>query len=151
LQATEFYPEENEIDRLAGIYFMMHTKAKFHLSNGLRLKFDNYILIEDLYPVVWSNKAVQTYIAKIQEDRMMETVRKRFGLLGQYKLLLLKGYFTEKFKTENLEGYTYENDLTSLDEFSASIANTTDLKGINVTIPYKEAIMLHLDSLSKKE
>jgi hypothetical protein len=86
LQATEFYPEENEIEyRLAGIYFMMQdtTKAKFHLSNGLRLKFDNYILIEDLYPVVWSNKAVQTYIAKIQEDRMMETVRKRFGLLGR--------------------------------------------------------------------
>jgi tetratricopeptide (TPR) repeat protein len=40
LQATEFYPEENEIEyRLAGIYFMMQdtTKAKFHLSNGLRL------------------------------------------------------------------------------------------------------------------
>jgi hypothetical protein len=42
-------------------------KAKFHLSNGLRLKFDNYILIEDLYPVVWSNKAVQTYIAKYKK------------------------------------------------------------------------------------
>jgi tetratricopeptide (TPR) repeat protein len=70
LQATEFYPEENEIEyRLAGIYFMMQdtTKAKFHLSNGLRLKFDNYILIEDLYPVVWSNKAVQTYIAKYKK------------------------------------------------------------------------------------
>jgi tetratricopeptide (TPR) repeat protein len=69
-QATEFYPEENEIEyRLAGIYFMMQdtTKAKFHLSNGLRLKFDNYILIEDLYPVVWSNKAVQTYIAKYKK------------------------------------------------------------------------------------
>jgi tetratricopeptide (TPR) repeat protein len=68
LQATEFYPEENEIEyRLAGIYFMMQdtTKAKFHLSNGLRLKFDN--LIEDLYPVVWSNKAVQTYIAKYKK------------------------------------------------------------------------------------
>jgi shikimate dehydrogenase len=82
----------------------------------------------------------------------METVRKRFGLLGRnISYSFSKGYFTEKFKTENLEGYTYENfDLTSLDEFSASIANTTDLKGINVTIPYKEAIMLHLDSLSKK-
>ena len=70
LQATEFYPEENEVEyRLAGIYFMMQdtTKAKFHLSNGLRLKFDNYILIEDLFPVVWTNKAVQTYIAKYKK------------------------------------------------------------------------------------
>jgi shikimate dehydrogenase len=80
----------------------------------------------------------------------METVRKRFGLLGRNISYSSKGYFTEKFKTENLEGYTYENfDLTSLDEFSASIANTTDLKGINVTIPYKEAIMLHLIRCSK--
>jgi tetratricopeptide (TPR) repeat protein len=70
LQATEFYPEENEIEyRLAGIYFMIQdsTKAKFHLSNGLRLNFDNYILIEDLFPVVWSKKAVQTYIAKYKK------------------------------------------------------------------------------------
>jgi tetratricopeptide (TPR) repeat protein len=70
LQATEFYPEENEIEyRLAGIYFMMQdtTKAKFHLSNGLRLKFENYILIEDLFPVVWTNKAVQSYIAKYKK------------------------------------------------------------------------------------
>ena len=44
LQASEFYPEENEVEyRLAGLYFMIQdtTKAKFHLSNGLRLKFDN--------------------------------------------------------------------------------------------------------------
>lgn len=70
LQATEFYPEENVIEyRLAGIYFMIQdtTKAKFHLSNGLRLNFDNYILIEDLFPVVWSKKAVQTYIAKYKK------------------------------------------------------------------------------------
>jgi hypothetical protein len=40
LQATEFYPEENEIEyRLAGIYFMIQdtTKAKFHLSNGFEI------------------------------------------------------------------------------------------------------------------
>ncbi|UQD57373.1 tetratricopeptide repeat protein [Flavobacterium sp. K5-23] len=67
LQATEYYPEENEIEyRLAGLYFMLqdNTKAKFHLSNAMRLNFDNYILLEDLYPVVWSRKMVQNYIAK---------------------------------------------------------------------------------------
>jgi tetratricopeptide (TPR) repeat protein len=67
LQATEYFPEENEIEyRLAGLYFMIQdkTKAKFHLSNGLRLNFDNYIIIEDLFPMIWEEKTVQNYIAK---------------------------------------------------------------------------------------
>lgn len=67
LQATEYFPEENEIEyRLAGLYFMVQdsTKAKFHLSNGLRLNFDNYILIEELFPMIWEEKTVQNYIAK---------------------------------------------------------------------------------------
>jgi tetratricopeptide (TPR) repeat protein len=67
LQASEYYPEENEVEyRLAGLYFMIqdNTKAKFHLSNGLRLNFDNYILIEDLFPVVWTKKMVRNYIEK---------------------------------------------------------------------------------------
>jgi tetratricopeptide (TPR) repeat protein len=67
LQATDYFPEENEIEyRLAGLYFMIQdaTKAKFHLSNGLRLNFDNYIIIEDLFPMIWEEKTVQNYIAK---------------------------------------------------------------------------------------
>ena len=67
LQASEYFPEENEVEyRLAGLYFMTqdNTKAKFHLSNAMRLNFDNYILIEDLFPVVWAKKMVQNYIAK---------------------------------------------------------------------------------------
>jgi hypothetical protein len=39
-----------------------NTKAKFHLSNGLRLNFDNYIILED---ILWfGKKMVQNYIAK---------------------------------------------------------------------------------------
>ena len=67
LQASEYFPEENEIEyRLAGLYFMIQDtiKGKFHLSNALRLNFDNYILLEDLFPVVWARKMVQNYIAK---------------------------------------------------------------------------------------
>jgi tetratricopeptide (TPR) repeat protein len=70
LQATEYFPEENEIEyRLAGLYFMVQNniKAKFHLSNALRLNFDNYIILEDLFPVVWSRKMVQNYIAKFKK------------------------------------------------------------------------------------
>jgi tetratricopeptide (TPR) repeat protein len=51
LQATEFYPEENEIEyRLAGIYFMIQDTTKLNFIWAMaRLNFDNYILIEDLF------------------------------------------------------------------------------------------------------
>ncbi|WP_348798935.1 tetratricopeptide repeat protein [Flavobacterium adhaerens] len=67
LQASEYFPEENEVEyRLAGLYFMLsdNIKAKFHLSNALRLKPENYILLEDLFPVVWAKKMVRNYIDK---------------------------------------------------------------------------------------
>ena len=67
LQASEYFPEENEVEyRLAGLYFMLtqNTKAKFHLSNALRLNFDNHIILEDLFPAVWTKKMVQNYIAR---------------------------------------------------------------------------------------
>jgi tetratricopeptide (TPR) repeat protein len=67
LQASEYFPEENEVEyRLAGLYFMLsdNTKAKFHLSNALRLNTENVILLEELFPVVWEKKMVQNYIDK---------------------------------------------------------------------------------------
>jgi tetratricopeptide (TPR) repeat protein len=67
LQATTYFPEENEVEyRLAGLYFMIqeNNKAKFHLSNAMRLNIANYTLIEDLFPVVWTRKMVQNYIEK---------------------------------------------------------------------------------------
>ena len=83
---------------------------------------------------------------------MIESLKKRFGLLGRnISYSFSRGYFTEKFKNENLEGCTYENfDLQDISEFSEIIAHIAEIKGINVTIPYKEEVMPYLDSLSKK-
>ncbi len=70
LQSAEYFPEEFEVEyRLAGLYFMNHEdkKAKFHLSNGLRLNFNNHTLLEDLFPVVWSRKMVQNAINKYKK------------------------------------------------------------------------------------
>ena len=67
LQASEYFPEENEIEyRLAGLYFITQdtTKAKFHLSNGLRLNYDQYIILKELFPTVWTRKMMQNFIAK---------------------------------------------------------------------------------------
>jgi shikimate dehydrogenase len=77
---------------------------------------------------------------------------KRFGLLGRnINYSFSRGYFTEKFKNENIEGCSYENfDIPEITEFSKIIENNSDIFGINVTIPYKEQVMPYLDKLSKK-
>ena len=83
---------------------------------------------------------------------MIETEQKRFGLLGRnINYSFSKGYFTDKFNKENFEGCSYENfDIPEIDFFTELIKNNPDLKGLNVTIPYKETVIPFLDKLSKK-
>ncbi|TDE51086.1 shikimate dehydrogenase family protein [Flavobacterium sp. GT3P67] len=83
---------------------------------------------------------------------MVDIVRKRFGLLGRnINYSFSKGYFTDKFNSENFAGCTYENfDIPEITAFPEVIKNTSDLKGMNVTIPYKETVIPFLDKLSKK-
>lgn len=83
---------------------------------------------------------------------MLETIKKRFGLLGRnINYSFSRGYFTEKFKNENIEGCSYENfDIPEITEFSKIIENNSNIYGINVTIPYKEQVIPYLDKLSKK-
>ncbi len=83
---------------------------------------------------------------------MIDIVRKRFGLLGRnINYSFSKGYFTDKFNNENFEGCTYENfDVQEITSFPEIIKNTPNLKGLNVTIPYKETVIPFLDKLSKK-
>jgi shikimate dehydrogenase len=82
---------------------------------------------------------------------MIDIVRKRFGLLGRnINYSFSKGYFTDKFNNENFTGCTYENfDIPEISAFPEIIKNTSDLKGLNVTIPYKETVIPFLDKLSK--
>ncbi len=83
---------------------------------------------------------------------MLDTIRKRFGLLGRnISYSFSKGYFTDKFSNETFDGCTYENfDVPEINAFTEIIKNTPDLKGLNVTIPYKETVIPYLDKLSKK-
>ena len=83
---------------------------------------------------------------------MTQPIKKRFGLLGRnINYSFSKGYFAEKFEKEKLIGYTYENfDIPTIESFLDVIKNNDHLCGMNVTIPYKEAVMPFLDKLSKK-
>jgi shikimate dehydrogenase len=79
-----------------------------------------------------------------------ESVQYSFGLIGkQISYSFSRGYFAEKFKKLNLDHHVYENfDLAAITEFPNLLAQRPDLKGLNVTIPYKEAIIPYLVDLS---
>jgi shikimate dehydrogenase len=73
---------------------------------------------------------------------------KRFGLIGKtLKHSFSKTYFEKKFAEQGINGCSYENfELQSIDEFPDIIANTPGLRGLNVTIPYKEEVLRFLNS-----
>lgn len=77
---------------------------------------------------------------------------KIYGLVGKnIGYSFSKKYFTERFQNTNALDCRYENfDLESITEFPNLIQKQPDLAGLNVTIPYKEAIIPYLDGLSKK-
>jgi len=75
-----------------------------------------------------------------------------FGLIGKdISYSFSKQYFTDKFNTLKLKGYTYRNfDIQQIKEFQEKIIKTKNLKGLNVTIPYKEEIIEFLDELDSE-
>jgi shikimate dehydrogenase len=77
--------------------------------------------------------------------------RRQYGLIGKnISYSFSKKYFTEKFTLGNLIDCSYENfDLQTIEEFPTIIANNPDLKGLNITIPYKESVIPYLNKLSK--
>ena len=83
---------------------------------------------------------------------MDNTIQKQFGLVGKnIAYSFSKKYFSDKFSTEYFEGCRYVNfDIQTLEEFPSIIKNNPDLKGLNVTIPYKESVLPFLNKISKK-
>lgn len=74
-----------------------------------------------------------------------------FGLIG-YPLShsFSKGYFTEKFAKENIRDTVYELfPIDTIEKFSELISSQPGLRGLNVTIPYKEAVIPYLSSLDE--
>lgn len=76
----------------------------------------------------------------------------KLGLLGKnISYSFSRNYFKTKFEKENITGVSYENfDIETISSFPEIIKNTEVLKGLNVTIPYKEDVIPFLDKLNKK-
>ncbi len=77
---------------------------------------------------------------------------KQYGLIGHpLTHSFSKKYFTEKFTKESITDSSYElYDIENIDLISDVINNNQNLKGLNVTIPYKESIMGLLTEIDSK-
>ncbi|WP_298533386.1 shikimate dehydrogenase [uncultured Algibacter sp.] len=76
----------------------------------------------------------------------------KLGLLGKnISYSFSRSYFKEKFQNEKIENTSYENfDINSIELFPSIIKDTKNLKGLNVTIPYKQEVIPFLDKINKK-
>jgi shikimate dehydrogenase len=74
---------------------------------------------------------------------------RRFGLIGKnISYSFSPGYFREKFLRMGLADCRYDIfDLGEIGEFPALVSRYPDLEGLNVTIPYKEAVIPYLQEL----
>lgn len=74
---------------------------------------------------------------------------KKFGLIG-YPLdhSFSQRYFTEKFEKEGLYDCSYILfPIKSIDDLNETLNEHTELLGLNVTIPYKQLVISHLNSI----
>ena len=73
----------------------------------------------------------------------------KYGLIG-YPLghSFSIGYFNEKFENEGIDARYINFEIPTIEHLREVLDSTPDLKGLNVTIPYKEKVIEYLDSVS---
>ena len=73
----------------------------------------------------------------------------KYGLIG-YPLghSFSIGYFNERFENENIDAEYINFEIPTIDDLPEVLASNPQLKGLNVTIPYKEKVLPFLDSVS---
>ncbi|MGN6531888.1 MAG: shikimate dehydrogenase family protein [Ginsengibacter sp.] len=75
-----------------------------------------------------------------------------YGLIGKtLHHSFSRRYFSEKFRSENLTDSQYRNfEIKNLSEEIPELKNNAELKGLNVTIPYKTEILPFLNDISEE-
>ncbi|MDR0546220.1 MAG: shikimate dehydrogenase [Dysgonamonadaceae bacterium] len=74
----------------------------------------------------------------------------QYGLIGNpLKHSFSQGFFNDKFAAENIDAEYVNFEIPKIEELTAIIKNNPRLKGLNVTIPYKEKVIPLLDRLSE--
>ncbi|MBQ9666748.1 MAG: shikimate dehydrogenase [Bacteroidaceae bacterium] len=74
-----------------------------------------------------------------------------YGLIG-YPLghSFSRKFFTEKFAKEGREAQYLNFEIPNIEEFPDVVKNNPGLRGLNVTIPYKQQVMQYLDGISEE-
>ena len=87
-----------------------------------------------------------------KDQTEIKKVKYLFGLLGkQINYSFSKGYFNEKFENSGLKDFYYTNfDLNKIEDLDPLLKSLPNLKGFNVTIPYKEKVMPFLDEIDEE-
>lgn len=82
-------------------------------------------------------------------DKKQDKLKGNFGLLGKdISYSFSRSYFNEKFDEIGLP-YTYVNfDLQNISQLKMVLSQEKHLMGMNVTIPYKEAVIPYLNQLN---
>lgn len=77
---------------------------------------------------------------------------KIYGLIGNpLSHSFSQKYFTEKFREENITGYSYLNfEIKNLNKEIYQLKNNPLISGLNVTIPFKTEIIPFLDYVSEE-
>mgnify|MGYP004554695935 FL=1 len=73
----------------------------------------------------------------------------KYGIIG-YPLghSFSRAFFTEKFQREHIDAQYVNFEIPSADMLPGIIQDNPDLRGLNVTLPHKEAVIPMLDELS---
>jgi len=73
----------------------------------------------------------------------------KYGLIGcPLGHSFSMSYFNEKFANEGIDAKYINFEIPSLDALAEVLASNPQLRGLNVTIPYKEKIISYLDKIS---
>lgn len=74
---------------------------------------------------------------------------KTYGLVGEtLSYSFSEEYFTQKFIKEGIQDCEYKSfEIPNIAEFTSLLQQQPNLKGLNVTIPYKESIIPFLDQV----
>ena len=73
----------------------------------------------------------------------------KYGLIG-YPLIhsFSKSFFNEKFMNEGIDAEYTNFEIKNIESLEEVIASNPELKGLNVTLPYKEKVLSFLDYIS---
>ncbi len=75
----------------------------------------------------------------------------KYGLIG-FPLghSFSKNYFNEKFESEGINAEYINFEIPSISELKAVLVTNPELKGMNVTIPYKQQVIPYLNEITKE-